>query len=408
MGAAALARCLGAARGNEGGDVTNRGLVTIVSTFLAAAAWLPSARAEDGVFADRIVFGQSAALTGPAAELGLDMQRGILAAFAEANAAGGIAGREIELVTLDDRYEPEAAIANTETLIGKERVFALIGAVGTPTSAATEPIARAARVPFIAPFTGAEFLRDPALTNVVNIRASYFEETEAIVDHLVSDRGARRIAVLYQDDSYGRSGLAGVERALKQRDMTLAAAGTYVRNTTAVKTALLALRGARPDAIIVVGAYEPSAIFTRWARKLGVDALIVNISFVGANALANALKPAGEGVYVTQVVPFPEGDEMPLLAEYRGALAAYDSAALPEFGSLEGYIAGRLTLEVLRRIGAEPTRADFLGALAGIGAFDIGGFVLRYGPRDNRGSEQVFLTMIRADGSIVPVEDMAR
>jgi ABC-type branched-subunit amino acid transport system substrate-binding protein len=382
--------------------------VAIASTVVAVAAWLPPAAAEEGVTADRILFGQSAALTGPAAELGLDMQRGILAAFAEANAAGGIAGRQIELATLDDRYEPEAAIANTETLIGKDRVFALIGAVGTPTSAATEPIARETGVPFIAPFTGAEFLRDPALTNVVNIRASYFEETEAIVDHLISDRGARRIAVLYQDDSYGRSGLAGVERALKLRDMTLAAAGTYVRNTTAVKTALLALRAAKPDAIIVVGAYEPSAVFTRWARKLGVDALIVNISFVGANALAHALKPAGEGVYVTQVVPFPEGDQMPLLAEYRAALAAYDPAALPEFGSLEGYIAGRLTLEVLRRVGAEPTRADFLAALAGIGAFDIGGFVLRYGPRDNRGSDQVFLTMIRSDGSIVPVEDMAR
>ena len=193
-------------------------------------------------------------------------------------------------------------------------------------------------------------------------------------------------------------------RALERRDMTLAGAGTYFRNTTAVKTALLALRGVRPDAIIVIGAYLPSAVFTQWARKLGVDALIVNISFVGANALADALGPAGEGVYVTQVVPFPEWRRDAVLAEYRAALAVHDPLAEPGFGSLEGYIAGRLTVDVLRRLGPEPTRAAFLGALAGVGAFDIGGFALRYGPGDNRGSDQVFLTMIRGDGSIVPVE----
>lgn len=388
-----------------GVEVTNRGLVA-ACLVVAVAAPLSRALADEGVTADRILFGQSAALTGPAAELGLEMQRGILAAFAEANAAGGVAGRQIDLITRDDRYEPEAAIANTEALIGADRVFALIGEVGTPTSAATEPIARAAGVPFIAPFTGAEFLRDPDLTNVVNVRASYFQETETIVDRLVADRGATRIAVLYQDDSYGRTGLAGVRQALERRGMTLAAAGTYVRNTTAVKTALLGLRRARPDAIVVIGAYLPSAVFTQWARKLGVDALVVNISFVGTNALAEALGPAGEGVYVTQVVPFPEGDAMPLLAEYRTALAAYDPALRPGFGSLEGYIAGRLTLDVLRRLGSEPTRTGFLAALAGIGAFDIGGFALRYGPHNNRGSDQVFLTMIRGDGSIVPVEDM--
>lgn len=391
------------------GVVTHRGLIAIVSICASAGAWLlPAAAADVGVTADRILFGQSAALSGPAAELGLEMERGILAAFAEANAAGGIAGRRIELVTRDDRYEPEAAIANTRKLIGEDRVFGLIGAVGTPTSAATEPIAREAGVPFIAPFTGAEFLRSPDLANVVNIRASYFEETEAIVERLVADRGATRIAVLFQDDSYGRTGLAGVERALKRRNMALVGAGSYVRNTTAVKTALLGLRGAKPEAIIIIGAYHPSAVFTQWARKLGVDATIVNISFVGANALAEALGPAGEGVYVSQVVPFPEGDAMPLLAEYRAALAAHDPAAMPGFGSLEGYIAGRLATEVLRRLGKEPTRRDFLAALVGIGAFDIGGFLLRYGPGDNHGSDQVFLTMITGDGSIVPVEDMAR
>ncbi|MBN9021897.1 MAG: ABC transporter substrate-binding protein, partial [Rhizobiales bacterium] len=202
----------------------------LVAALLLALCAAPAA-AEDGVDAGSILFGQSAALSGPAAELGLNMERGIRAAFAEANAAGGIDGRELRLVARDDRYEPEAAIANTEALIHQDRVFALIGAVGTPTSAAAEPITRAAGVPFIAPFTGAEFLRDPALGNVVNVRASYFEETETLVERLVRDAGVTRIAVLYQDDSYGRTGLAGVKAALARRGMAPVSAGTYLRNT---------------------------------------------------------------------------------------------------------------------------------------------------------------------------------
>ncbi len=372
-----------------------------------ALPWTAAANAADGIGADVILFGQTAALTGPAAELGVEMRRGIAAAFAEANDAGGVAGRALHLVSRDDRYEPEAAVENTEALITEEQVFALIGSVGTPTSAAAEPIARAAGVPFIAPFTGAEFLRDASLGNIVNIRAGYFEETETIVEHLVDRAGLKRIAVLYQDDAYGRTGLQGVTRALAARNLKPTAAGTYLRNTTAVKSALLTLRAASPQAIVIIGAYEPSAVFTKWARKLGMDTLIVNISFVGANALADALGPAGGGVYVTQVVPFPDGDDMPLLAEYRAALAASEPDARPSFGSLEGYIAGRLTTEVLRSLGDTPSRAGFFEALNRIGDFDIGGFQLRYAPEDNRGSDQVFLTVIRDDGAIVPTEALA-
>ena len=377
---------------------------------LAALLWLVagSASAESpGVTTDRILFGQSAALGGPAADLGTEMRRGILAAFEETNRAGGIGGRRLELRSYDDRYEPELTIANTLKLINDDHVFALIGAVGTPTSAASEPIARAAGVPFIAPFTGADFLRDPALKQVVNIRASYSEETEAIVQRLIGDLGVSRIGVLYQDDSYGRSGLAGVRRALEQRSVELAGAEAYMRNTTAVKTALLGLKQLNLEAIIIIGAYLPSATFTQWARKLGVKALIFNVSFVGSNALAATLGPGGEGVYITQVVPFPQGNAIPLLAEYRKALVANDATARPSFGSLEGYIAGRLTAEVLARAGDPPTRESFLSALAETGSFDIGGFPLKYGPGDNRGSDQVFLTVIH-DGDIVPAERLAQ
>jgi ABC-type branched-subunit amino acid transport system substrate-binding protein len=367
----------------------------------------PPTAQSPGVTAERILFGQSAALGGPAASLGTEMRRGIVAAFEEVNRAGGIGGRRLELRSYDDRYEPELAIANTQRLIGDDRVFALIGAVGTPTSAATEPIARAAGVPFIAPFSGAEFLRDPALGNVVNIRATYFEETETIVARLIADLGIARIAVLYQDDSFGRSGLAGVRRALERRGLDLVGAGPYMRNTTAVKTALLELRRQNPEAIVVIGAYQPSAVFTQWARKLGVVAQIANLSFVGSDALAAALGAAGNGVYVTQVMPFPEGDDIPLLGQHRQALVSSDANARPSYGSLEGYIAGRLTAAVLARAGSPPSRESFLAALAEKTKFDIGGFTLRYAHRDNRGSHRVFLTVIR-DGDVVPTERLTR
>ena len=367
----------------------------------------PAAQASPGVTAERILFGQSAPLGGPAAILGTEMRGGIVAAFEEANRAGGVGGRRLELRSYDDRYEPELAIANTRRLIDDDRVFALIGAVGTPTSAATEPIARAAGVPFIAPFSGAEFLRDPALGHVVNIRATYFEETETIVARLIADLGISRIAVLYQDDSFGRNGLAGVRRALERRGIELAGAGSYMRNTTAVKAALLGLRQEKPEAIIVIGAYQPSAVFIQWARKLGVEVPIVNISFVGSDALAAAVGPAGNGVYITQVMPYAEGDDMPLLGQYRQALVSSDASARPSSGSLEGYIAGRLTIAVLARTGNPPSRESFLATLAEKTKFDIGGFTLRYAHRDNRGSHRVFLTVIR-DGDVVPTERLTR
>ena len=203
-----------------------------------------AAHAEPGVFDDRIVFGQSAAFDGPAAALGLGMREGILASFNEANAAGGVNGRRLELVSYDDGYEPEKAIANTKRLINENGVFALIGEVGTPTSNAAQPIATEAGVPFIGPFTGAAFLRNPSLGNVINIRASYDQETEAWIEHLTTDLGVSRIAILYQDDTFGRAGLSGVSKAMEKRGMKLVAEGTYERNTTAVKTALLAIRKA--------------------------------------------------------------------------------------------------------------------------------------------------------------------
>ena len=291
---------------------------------------------EMGIFSDRILFGQSAAFTGPARELGRNMQVGIRAAFEEANRAGGVHGRRLELTSLDDAYEPEAAIANTTRLIKEEKVFALIGAVGTPTSRSATPVAAEAKVPYVAPFTGAAFLRDPDWGNVINLRASYNQETEEMVARLTGDLGIKHIAVLYQDDSFGRAGYQGAKRALERRDMTPVSVGVYPRNTVAVKTALLDLRRGDPEAVIMVGAYQPVARLISWARYTGLDAVFITISFVGSNALAQELGPDGAGVFVTQVVPFPTDDTIPIVKAYHRALSEYDPEAVPGFVSLEG------------------------------------------------------------------------
>lgn len=362
------------------------------------------ARAEPGVFDDRIVFGQSAAFEGPAAALGLGMRQGILAAFAEANTAGGVNGRKLELVTYDDGYEPEKAIANTNKLMNEDKVFALIGEVGTPTSKAVQPIATEAQVPFIGPFTGAGFLRSPDLGNVINVRASYDQETEAWVEHLTGDLGIKRIAILYQDDSFGRAGLSGLMKALNKRGMELAAEGTYERNTTAVKTALLSIRKAKPEAVVMVGAYKPCAEFIKLAHRVKMEAVFVNISFVGSNALAKELGKDGEGVIVTQVVPLPTDTSLPLVAQYHAALKAADPKAEPGFVSLEGYMVGKLVIQALEKTGDLVTRAGLLAAIREVGTFDLGGVTLSYGPNDNQGMDKVFLTVIQADGSYKQVD----
>ncbi|MDE0343577.1 MAG: ABC transporter substrate-binding protein [Deltaproteobacteria bacterium] len=376
-------------------------LAALASVALAPPGELSAQTASansQGVRPDAVVFGQSCALSGPAKALGEGMRLGIRAAFEEANRAGGIHGRQLRLETRDDRYEPEAAIANTNHLIGEKQVFALIGAVGTPTSKAAEPIATEAGVPYVGAFTGAEFLRDARRRpTVINVRASYYQETEEMVERLTRDLGVQRIGILYQDDSYGRAGLAGTLQALHRRGMTLVAEATYPRNTRAVKTAVLDLREGRPEAVIIVGAYEPVAEFIKWSRYLDFNPVFVNISFVGSSALARALGPSGEDVIVTQVVPFPHDRWIPVVGKYHEALRAVAASAEPGFVSLEGYLTGRVAVEALRRAGPNPTREGFIRALQKAGTMDLGGFLLLYGESDNQGSDRVYLTVI--DGS---------
>ena len=368
--------------------------------FFAASA----AAAETGVSDSEIIFGQSAALSGPAEALGSGMRLGLQAAFKEANAAGGVHGRQLSLRSLDDGYEPDRAIANTKALIDGEKVFALIGAVGTPTSKAAQPISTDRNVPYVGAFTGAGFLRDPSHANVINYRASYAQETEAWIEHLTSDLGYSRIAILYQDDSFGRVGLKGVTAALDKRGMSLVAQGTYQRNTTAVRTALLQIRKANPEAVVMVCAYKPIAEFIKLAGKVKMDATFVNISFVGSNALAKELGAQGEGVIISQVVPFPWDSKSPLVKNYTKALKAADSSAKPGFVTFEGYMVGRMAIAALQKAGPDLTRDKFLNVFFGGAELDIDGKTLAFGPDDVQGSDSVYLTRINADGTFTALD----
>ena len=371
--------------------------LTLVLSLVGSGAF-----AEDGVSDNKILFGQVAALTGPAQDLGQGMRQGILAAFDEANRHGGISGRTLELKSLDDGYEPEKTVDATQKIIGDDKVFALVGAVGTPTSKAGQPIATAAQVPFIGPFTGAEFLRDPYNRYVVNVRASYFQETEAWIDHLTKDLCISRIAILYQDDAFGLAGLEGVQRAMAKRNLTLVASGTFKRNTTAVKSALLDIMKGQPEAVVTVAPYKPVAEFIRLAHQVKMNSLFVAISFVGSNSLAQELGSDGAGVVISQVVPFPWDASLPVVASYQSALAADDTNAKSGFVSLEGYLVGRLVVEALKRVDGQPTREKLLTAIAAA-PFDLGGVTLSYGPAKNQGSDHVFFTILQADGSFKPV-----
>ena len=305
--------------------------------------------AETGVDADFITIGQSAALSGPAQELGTEMRLGAQAYFNQLNQAGGVFGRQIKLVSLDDGYEPDRAAANTKKLINDDKVFALFGYVGTPTSNAALPIFTDAKVPFFGAFTGAESLRNPHNRYIFNVRASYFDETEKIVEQL-TNLGVKNIAVLYQDDAYGKAGLAGMERALTKRSMKISALGTVERNTVKVEAAVAALVPKSPDVIVMISAYKSIAAFVKAAKKAGYVGQFHNVSFVGSRALAEELGAEGYGVAISQVMPFPFTASLGVVREYRQAVQA-SGGSPPSYTSLEGYLAAKVFIEGLKRAG---------------------------------------------------------
>jgi branched-chain amino acid transport system substrate-binding protein len=372
----------------------------IVFGLLAAlAATMTTAQEAPGVTSNRILLGQAAVFTGPAAQLGIQMRNGIKAYFDYVNERGGVHGRRIELVTEDDRYEASVAPGATKKLLEEHRVFALLGYVGTPTGVAHLPVVTQAKVPLVGMFTGAEALRVPFNRYVFHVRASYYDETEKIVEQVVS-LGGKKIAVFHQADSYGEAGRMGTELALKRRGMQIHSVGTVERNTIKVEDAVKTIHASQPDAIVMVSAYTSCAEFIRQMKKAGSGATFYNVSFVGSKALADALGKDGSGVAISQVVPFPWGTAVPVVKEYQ-QLAKKAGFADYNFSAMEGFLTAKVMVEGLRRAGRNLTREGLVDALEKMNDVDVGGFYVSYSPKNHAGSRFVDLTIIGREGKFL-------
>ena len=365
----------------------------------AALALSFSARAENGVTADKIVLGQAAVFSGPAAQLGIQMRNGIKAYFEYVNERGGIYGRKLELVSEDDKYEPSVAPQASKKLIEEHKVFALIGYVGTPTGVAHLPVVTQAKVPLVGMFTGAEALRVPFNRYIFHVRASYYDETEKIVEQVVST-GGHKISVFMQDDAYGEAGRKGTEIALTKRGMKIHSLGKFERNTLKVQEAVKTINASLPDAVVMIGAYAACAEFIKDMRKAGSGATFYNVSFVGSKALADALGPEGSGVAISQVVPYPWGTSVPVVKEYQ---AASKKAGLTDynFSAMEGFLTAKVMVEGLRRAGKNLTREGLVNALESMQDVDLGGFYVGYSPKVHTGSKFVDLTIIGRNGNFL-------
>lgn len=372
-------------------SLTGQSTLIFILLFVACATLSASENSQSSI----LLLGQSCALSGPAKNLGLEMRAGLQAAFTKINNEGGIKGRKIHLRSKDDGYEPDRAIKNTLQLIREDQVFLLIGEVGTPTSKAVLPLIDQFKIPFFAPFTGAELLRTPFRRYVINVRASYYQEMEKLASHLIDHLHLQRIACFYQNDSYGFAGLKGIEPALQRRGMQLVSRGSYERNTIAVMGGLQEIYRADPEAVILVGTYAACAEFIKLskAKKPG-SRVFANISFVGTESLKNALGRFGEDVIVSQVVPFPWDNNLPLIREYREAMHRYQRDVPIGFISLEGYIAGKLFAAIARAVPGKLTREKFIETMQQIGQFDVNGVILRFGKNDHQGMDSIYLTTI--------------
>ena len=348
----------------------------------------------------RIVLGQSAAFSGPAAQLGIQFNQGAKLFFDQLNAAGGVGKRMVEIRTLDDGYEPDRCAENTRKLIADD-VFALFGYVGTPTSLAAVPLFNQAKVPFFAPFTGAESLRQPFNRLIFHVRASYYDETALIVRQLVN-LGVKKIAVFHQNDAYGKAGLDGVNKALAEHKLPLAGAATVERNSVDVAAAVEKLVAAKPDAVVQIAAYGASAAFVRAARKAGFGGTFYNVSFVGTQALADELGKDGAGVVVSQVVPSPYQPSRQITREFLDAIKKAGDKVQPNYSSMEGFLAARIFTEGLRQAAASGkiSRDSFISGMEGLGSQVISGFPVSFGPNDHTASSFVEMSMLTGDGRV--------
>ncbi|MFZ0727118.1 MAG: ABC transporter substrate-binding protein [Desulfobacterales bacterium] len=353
-----------------------------------------------GVTDSEVLLGSSLALRGHASFLGTQTLRGAMCYLSHVNAQGGIHGRTIKVIALDDSYDPPMCLANTQKLIIDDRVFALFCYVGTPTTVRILPLIDDVRIPLLGMFTGANALRDPFDRYLINIRASYYEETGAAVSHLVNDLSITKIAVFYQYDAYGFDGLTGTELALKGFGLVPVAGGSYARGTLDVEEGLNKIMVSEAEAVVMIGTYDPCAKFIRLAQEKGFHPVFYLVSFVGADELARRLaKQQNITVIMSQVVPPPDlNDPSPLLTGevgYVTLLKRYYPDDQPNFVGLEGFINARVLVEGLQRAGADLSREGFIDALESIRNFSLGSDInIAFSPSDHQGLDRVYFTRL--------------
>ncbi len=354
----------------------------------------------NGITTDEICIGSSLALGGHAGYLGTHMLHGAMAYINHINEDGGIHGRRIRLIALDDGYDPARCLYNTQQLIAEHRVFSLFCYVGTPTTVRIIPLVNEAKIPLLGMLSGANRLREPVNRLLINSRASYYQEIKAAVDLMVEEKGFDRVAVFYQYDEYGFDGLRGAEIALKQYDLIPVAKGTYVRGTIDVESGLEQIAASRAQAVVMIGTYDSCARFIQLARAQQFSPLFYNVSFVGSKELARRLGPLGEGVLVTQVVPPPhpseDGVTLPGVTDYIKMLKKYYPSSLPSFVGLEGYINARILVRGLKLAGRQITRGKFIHAIESIHDVDLGiQNPLSFARDDHQGLDRVYFTQIK-------------
>lgn len=361
---------------------------------VAGLAGFPAVHAQS----DRIVLGQSAAFTGPAAQLGIQFHAGAKLYFDQLNAQGGVGGRSVEIAQLDDGYEPDRCAENTRKLIDND-VFALFGYIGTPTSIVALPQATKAKVPFIAPFTGAMALRVPLNRYAFHVRASYNDETALIVKQL-HNVGITKVAVFYQNDAYGKAGLDGATLALDALKLKPVAVATVERNSVDVAKAVQTINAAMPEAVIQISAYKSCAAYIRAARKAGYGGGFYNVSFVGTQALADELGKEGAGVVVSQVMPTPYSNVKGISREFVESVRKSNGAVNANFSSMEGYVAAKVLTEGLRRANLKNGREGLIAGLESIGQQSFGGFNVNFSRTEHVASSFVELSMLTGDGRV--------
>jgi ABC-type branched-subunit amino acid transport system substrate-binding protein len=372
-------------------------IILMLAGLLVAGCVATQAQNTVGVDKAQITIGSCSALDGPARFLGLQTIVGATAYLDIINSKGGVNGRKIQLLAFDDGYEPARADACFKRLL-KEDVFAAGFFVGTPTAAKYVPLAEENKLPVVGLFTGAQLLYAPLKHYVMNVRASYYDETREQVDSLWNTLKIHKIGIIYQDDAFGSAVLEGLELGLKKYHATPVGMGTFSRNTLEVDKGMAAVRAANPEAVLLVGPYAPVAQIVKKAHAMGWRPLFLTVSFVGTEKfIAEAGKDA-EGTVITQVVPPYTRTDFPTIALYREALRKYYPNEQPSFVSLEAFVDAMVLVEGLKRAGSNPTREKLISALESIDGKDVGlgpRLLLKYSPNRHKGFDQIYTTVVQ-------------